>query len=584
MKSGMTIQSDLQSALDPLRQGRHKAAIKAAKSAMQRHRTQPVFPNIVGIALCGTGRHRDAIGFFRKALVLDPKFHDARKNLAQTLIMLDQLETAEAQLTRLVRDLPEDGGVWYLLAQVRMRTGQSREGIEAADRAIAIDPDLGRTYNLRAILRQTLGQVAESLDDFETALRLNPDDVEALVNISLPLARQTRTDEALRAAERAVELAPDHIGARLRLASQRVEMGETALALKEYGRVIDLAPGNSDALEQLAMLNSAEANRALEPALRSALKQAPKTGEARASLCFGMARIAEQGGDTQGFADWLAQANRLMAQVMPFDIDADAAQADAILSRFPHPVAATPETATPMPVFIVGLPRSGTTLAEAILGAHPQVHPLGERATAGILLGPLIESGAPFDAAAAEAFCRDDRRYLPALPEDCRAYTDKMPENYRLIGFLLTAYPGARIVNLRRDPRDIALSMWRGHFSGSALSYTYDQAAMAHRFNLYARMMAHWHRVFPGRILDLHYEDMVADVDRTSRTLAATCDLDWTPAMARPEESVGQILTMSNTQLRQPVHHRSVGRWRQHADMLTPFIDGLDPDLWPGLA
>ena len=178
-------------------------------------------------------------------------------------------------------------------------------------------------------------------------------------------------------------------------------------------------------------------------------------------------------------------------------------------------------------------------------------------------------------------FIAADRRMRPDLAPDTTIWVDKMPENYRLIGFLLTAYPNARIVNLIRDPRDVALSMWRAHFSGTALNYTYDLRAMAHRFNLYARAMAHWRRVFPGAILDLAYEDLVQDVDTASRRLAAFCGLDRHPAMLRPDLAAGQILTHSAGQLRQPVHARSIGGWRRHADELAPFIAGLDPALWP---
>jgi len=576
----MSMNDDLQTALSLLQEGRHKAAFKVAKRGMVLHKTQAAFPNIAGIALCSTGKQADGIKNFRKALQLDPDFHDARKNLAQTLTLTGQPDQAEAQLARLLRDLPGDGGVWYLMAQARMASGNLRGALEAADRAVEIDPGIGRNYNLRALLRDRLGQAAGALEDFEHALRLNPDDVETLINVSLPLARQTYGEEALAAVRQAVELAPNHVGARLRLAAQLVEMGQETEAAAEYRQALKLAPGEPEALEALAQINGAEDNADLAPKVMSALKKAPRKSEARAALLFATARIAEQAGDATAAAGWLKQANAEMAAVQPFDSAASDALNDLILSYFPDPVP-TEAGEGITPIYVLGLPRSGTTLAEAILGAHPTVKPLGERATAGILLYPLIEAGKPFGPEDRAAFRDADRQALPALPEGTRAYVDKMPENYRLIGFLKTAYPNARIVNLQRDPRDVALSMWRGHFSGRALSYTYDLQAMAGRFNGYARMMAHWHRIFPGQILDLPYEDMVADVETASRQLAEFCGLDWTPAMARPDLAADQVLTLSASQLRQPVHSRSVGGWRKHAETLQPFIAGLDPGLWP---
>ncbi|MEY8841505.1 sulfotransferase, partial [Cribrihabitans sp. XS_ASV171] len=233
---------------------------------------------------------------------------------------------------------------------------------------------------------------------------------------------------------------------------------------------------------------------------------------------------------------------------------------------------------------VLGLPRSGTTLAEAVLGAHPKVVALGERAAAGALLSTIINEDLPFDADAVDRFNEGDRRLLPDLPPDVVAYVDKMPENYRLIGFLLTAQPHCRIVHVRRDPRDVALSMWRGHFQGTALNYTYDLGAMTHRFNLFARMMAHWNAVFPGRVLEIRYEDMARNLEATGRHMADFCGLDWHPKMGSPEEHAGQVLTLSALQLRQPVHARSIGKWKAHAEELAPFIEGLEPGHWPELA
>lgn len=579
----MTWQNDEQAALGLLQQGRAKAAFKVAKKSMSQHKTHPVFPNLAGVALCMSDRHRDSISYFRKALSLDPGFHDARRNYAQTLILLGEQDVADTQLTRLLAALPGDAGGWYLMAQLRMNSGRLPEALKAVDKAIALAPGQARQHNMRGLLRDRLGQPAGALEDFERALALNPDDVETLVNISLPLERQNRFDDAMAVVRRAVALAPGHTGARLRLAAQLAERGESDAARAEYEAVLAQMPGHPEALEELTRLNPATVNAELQPTILTAQKRAPKNSEAQARLSYALARIAGQAGEIEEQDRWLAEANGAMARLRPFDSAADSALTDRILARFAEaPELAVPDDG-PQPIYVLGLPRSGTTLAEAVLGAHPQVAALGERAVAGILLYPVIHADGPFGEAEIAAFRAADRGLLPTLPEGARAYVDKMPENYRLIGFLKAAYPQARIINLRRDPRDIALSMWQGHFSGRALDYTYDLRAMAQRFNDYARMMAHWHRIFPGQILDLHYEALVADVETASRDLAEFCGLDWQPEMASPHQTVAPVMTMSASQIRQPVHSRSVGGWQRHAAALAPFIEGLDPALWPGI-
>jgi hypothetical protein len=274
-----------------------------------------------------------------------------------------------------------------------------------------------------------------------------------------------------------------------------------------------------------------------------------------------------------------------MARLMPHDMAADSAQTEAVIARFAEPV--SDETAVQdgraRPIYVLGLPRSGTTLAEAVLARHPDVTPLGERAVPGVLLGPFVTGAGVFGPEERAAFVAEDAARLPELPEGCRAYVDKMPDNYRLLGLLAQAYPRACFVHMRRDPRDIALSLWQARFSGRALSYAYDFEAMAHRFNLYARLMAHWQQVFAGRVLEMRYEDLVRDVTTGGQAMAAHCRLDWVPEMATPEAAIGQVLTLSASQVRQPVHTRSIGKWRQHEAMLAPFVERLDPDLWPDI-
>ncbi len=582
----MTFENDMAQAQRTLEGGQFKHAFRAAKSAARKKPRSPFAPNIAGIALAQTGKHRDAVGWFKKAMKLDPGFSDARRNLAQSYLALGDSDTAQTLLNNLVKQTPGDADAWYLLAQVELQSGAPLQAEHAAGKSIELAPKQVpkrvRAYNIRALARNQMGQIDTALEDFEAALRLDPANVETLVNISLPLARQTRYREAMDAVTRAVELAPGHLGARLRLANQLMESGDNDAAIAQLHKALDLAPKHAEVIETLSKLQSGGQNERLETTARDALKSAPKKSPERASLQFALATIATQDGRTSEADRFLTGANKDMAALLPYDVDHDSVVTDGLLARFQStigPGQARPPG--PFPIYVVGLPRSGTTLAEAILGAHPGVAPLGERIAAGVLLHPLIEDDLPFDKAAIEAFVAGDQRLLPALPPGTQAYVDKMPENHRYLGFLATAQPHARFINLKRDPRDIALSMWVGHFSGAALAYAYDLKAMAHRFNLCAKTMAHWRTVMPDAILDVPYEHMVEDVDATSRLIADFCGLDWTPGMARPDLNADQILTSSATQLRQPVHNRSVGKWRQHEDMLAPFIEALDPNYWP---
>ena len=577
----MTYENDVQDAQRFLQAGNYKRSLKAALSAVKKSPRSAMASNIAGIAASASGHPSDAIKYFQKAIALNPDFADAKKNLAQTLIVIGRADTALAVLVRLSKSTPDDWKVWYLKAQAELALGKEKDGLASVQSALAIQPETLSVYHLRSLLNLSLGRIKDAIDDLYAVLNINPADVVALTNLSLPLARQTRSQEALDVVQKAVELDPSNVAARYRLATQFVEMGQWDEGIFHYNAILELEPEHPAALEQLTLLLPKAQVAALEPKIQTALKKVPKNSENRASLFYALSTALSAAEKTADAEKTLGLANKEMANLLRYVPAADADVTRAILGRFPTELKIEGDTpAGPSPIFVIGLPRSGTTLVEAVLGGHPHVTPLGERGTAGFLLRDTIERDLPFTALDAAEMVLEDQRLLPDLPERTVAYVDKMPENYRLVGFLKLAYPNCRIINVRRDPRDIALSMWKSHFSGTALSYTYDWDWMAFRFNLYAQSMAHWKSVLPGQIFDVDYKELVKDVEGTGRRMAEFCDLEWQSAMARPDLSTTQILTQSATQLRRPVHTDSVDKWRKHTDLLERFVNGLDRKLW----
>nr|WP_238936814.1 tetratricopeptide repeat-containing sulfotransferase family protein [Sulfitobacter mediterraneus] len=567
-----------------MQQRSYKRSLKAALSAAKKSPRSAVAFNIAGIAASATGRQTDAIKYFRRAIEIDPALPDAEKNLAQTLILTGRADKAVQLLSVLVQKSPEDWKVWFLKAQAEFGLGKERAALSSSDEAIAKSSGIVTIHHLRSTINLRLGHIKDAIIDLQKVLQINPNDVTALTNLSLPLARQAQSQDALRVVQKAVELDPNNIPARVRLASQYVEMGKPEEGIRHFKIALEIQQYNSAALEQLAHLFADADAAALEPKIRKALEKAPKKSEDRASLLYALSAALAANNESAEAEKTLGLANKEMAHLFPYEAEADAAVTNAILARFPSPMKVE-ETrrSSCRPIFVIGLPRSGTTLVEAILGAHPNVVPLGERGTAGFLLRDTIEQDLPFTPEAAAELVKQDQRLLPDLPVSATAYVDKMPENYRLVGFLKQAYPDCKIINVQRDPRDIALSMWRSHFSGSVLSYTYDWDWMAAKFNLYASSMEHWRSVLSGEILDVRYEKLVENVEGIGRQMADFCDLEWHAKMARPDLSTDQILTLSATQLRMPVHKGSVGKWREKAGLLEQFCNGLDTVRWSHL-
>ena len=258
---------------------------------------------------------------------------------------------------------------------------------------------------------------------------------------------------------------------------------------------------------------------------------------------------------------------------------------DAIRQRFPLATSASVNPCQPVPIFIVGMQRSGTTLLEAMLGAHPEVFAYGEsqRLSSALRYAAdhycqttvdefLIAQAASIDLGLiAEMFLREGR----ALSGSARYVTEKLPDNFQLVGFIRHALPHAKVVHLRRDAMDLCFANLRELF-GEGVTHSYSIAEVARFHALYQDLMRHWHDIYPGFILDVDYEDLVDNPAATSRRVFEFCGLQWDPRFIDPSQwSERPIATLSAVQARGPVSRASVGRWRPYADWLQPLQDAL---------
>lgn len=570
--------SNLTKAHSELNQSRFKSALKYAKRAEGDEPKSPVAPNLMGISLSALGRPNEAINAFRRALRLNGNYDDARRNLAQTYLLTGQAEIAVNHLTK-IQGASE--ATLYIIAQAFAALNKKAEGLKAASDYIELKPTDKRGYKLRAHLCMQFGLISDAIKDYERALELDPKDDETLTLASLPLARHLRTEDSREFILKALEVNPHNLTAQLRLASQYAESGQKDLSVARYYEILSAIPNQATVIKSLSEILRGDDLCALEKTASEAMKTVVKGSEDEASLLFARANIRTANGQRERADEDIKKANKFYARRSPYNFEAEERLTTKILARFASPI--TAETAgkiCPSPIFIVGLPRSGTTLVEAMLGIHEKVVPFGERGTLGFLLEETISEELPLDAKSIATLRHEDLRLMPSVPDEAHFYVDKMPENYRIIGFLKSIYPECSIIHVRRDPRDIAVSMFRAHFSGGALNYTYDMQAMGHHFNLYARTMKHWHKIFPDQILDVHYEQLVKNITLEGQLVADFCGLEWVDEMSYPDRTKSQVLTMSANQLRQPVHTKSIGNWRQHKSLLEPFLRVLNTDDW----
>lgn len=501
---------------------------------------------------------------------------------ARKALVRGDLNETHKLAAALVAANPGDSEGHFLLGIAESGAGRIRAGIEHVTRAVALDPQgeyrahLARLYSLvrrdgdaAAILRDAeqappadalgrdtmgcvyarLGDHAAALGHFAEAVRLQPGNTEFRYNQAVTLNFLGRTAEAEAALEALIALAPDHARAHHLLSGLR-KQDEARNHVERLGRTL---ARTSD-------------------------------GRSRLLLGYALAKELEDIGAPDEALDVLCAANAEHRRALPYSFTRDAASFDAVEAAWPA-IAGAPAAApsAEAPIFIIGMPRTGTTLVDRILSSHPEIESAGElqamplavKAAAGTWTQTVLDPET-IAAAAGTDMGAIGGDYLERAAhhrrDPAKRFTDKFPGNFHYAGFIARALPEARIVCLRRHPMDTVLSNFRNLFAiGSRYyDYSYDLADIAAYHARFDRLMAFWREALPGRVLELRYEDLIADQEGETRRLLAHCGLSWDEACLSFHTNAAPVSTPSAAQVRRPIYSESVARWKRHAEVLEP--------------
>ena len=605
------------------RQGRAGEAEPLLRRALEEEPGYAKGHEELGRSLLLLGRSEEAIERLRRAMEIDPKLQSAQLTLVQALAQAGRAEQADEMMQAFLRADPareliakaaehhragrlEDAESIYreilsrdprnlealrLLALIAMKTEHYGQAESLLKRAVEIAPDFLAAWIDLSRAQLERQELQAALASIERAVQLSPRSANVHINLANVQARSGHHDQAIASYRRAIEFGPNQPDGYLGLGNTLKTVGRQAEAIEAYRHATTMRADLSEAWWSLSNLKTFRFEGRDIETMQLQLEAPEISDEAQVQFCFALAKAREDLGDYARAFELYDRGNRTRRAQENYDPVETEAINDRIVKVFDagflaqHAGRGHPD---PAPIFVVGLPRSGSTLIEQILSSHSQVDATHELPEAGRLIQQINRKRN--DKIAYPEAVRDfsdetwaalGRTYIDQTRQhrrDAPHFIDKMPNNFASIGLLNLALPNARFINARRHPLDTCLSCYKQLFARGQ-PFTYDLMELGEYYLQYERLMTHWHAVLPGRVLDVQYESVVADHEAQTQRLLEFCGLPWEEACLRFYETERAVRTASSEQVRRPIYSSSVGVWRHYTQELAGLIEVLEPIL-----
>ncbi len=542
----------------------------------------------LAIALAELGHIDEAVAHCRRAVALNPGHPFPHLRLGLVLRAKGEPAAAQRSIVRAIE--LADAHYQRAITASGLQRPQGDAMPAPCEQTFTPEPPVVETLKQVGGLLYDLEQFDDAIGCYERGLALAPGNPALHHAIGRTRHLQGQFEEARAAFARALELQPDNAANYTKIGRTYEAEGRFEEAIAWQEKALARQPDNAEAHYSLAMMRSAGTREARVEQLAQILARGGLDTDRRASANFALAKLCDEGGDYDLAFRYVKEANDLRKAGHRYLADERSAFVDRLITSFGKQLFEPKEnigSRSERPVFIVGMPRSGTTLVEQILASHPQAHGHGELEQMNELargLGERLghrqaypECVAGLDEVTAERVAEEHLDQLDRDGGRAARSIDKMPHNFNHLGLIALLFPRARLIHCLRDPRDTCLSCYFQDF-GPRQPFTCDFDHLARYYRDYQRLMAHWHAVLPIPILDVPYEALVGDQEGWSRKLIDFVGLDWDDRCLVFHQTERPVFTSSAWQVRQPLYNSSIGRWRHYEKHLEPLFQALGVD------
>ena len=606
-------QDQQQHLINLYQQGQLQQTLDNAKQLLKQFPDSLIPLNIQGVAYAGLGQFDAAIDIYKQALIIKPDYADAYYNMGIALEDKGDSEAAIKSYEEALKIKPDFAEAYNNMGAALNDRGDSEAAIESYKKALKIKPDYAEAYNNMGSALQDKGDSEAAIKSYKQALKIKPDYADAYNNMGIALKDKGDSEAAIESYKEALKIKPDYAEAYNNMGIALNDKGDSEAAIKRYKQALKIKPDYADAYYNMASClmsegdflgaiecckkalkvepNNAKAHRLLSllttyeewtphvVQMQNLYQDKTITEDQRCLLSFALSKVSEDLGDISESFNFLNMGNLLRKKILSYDINKDIKLFSELKKSYPRIAEAAlksvSETRKLTPIFILGMTRSGTSLVEQIVSSHSKVAGAGE-------LNYVAQFGAKYAKGLtrfnSQALLDFRMRYLGALEkhsDDRSIVTDKMPDNFKYIGLLLSAFPEAKIIHVKRNPAATCWSNYKHYFPAKGLGHCYELNDLVTYYGLYQDLMLFWQGQFGNRIYNLNYDNLTINQEKEIGALLQYLNLRWEEGCLSPQNNKRRVRTVSHQQVRQKIYQGSSQDWRK----FEPFIGGVFDSL-----